>query len=76
MCGQGGMGRKTPTVDVLWTLVFIYSLFALGCQASLFSSVLQDGRQTRRTANLLLFGLFSVVEISQELVIEHKLSTS
>lgn len=54
----------------------VYRLFALGCQASLFSSVLQDGRQSRRTANLLLFGLFSVVEISQELVTEHKLSTS
>ena len=50
-------------------------IFALGCQACLFSFVLQDGTRSR-TANLLLFGLFSLVEISQELVTEDKLGTS
>lgn len=56
--------------------VGVYRIFALCCQACLFSSVLRDGRQSRRTAKLLLFGLFSVVEISQELVMEDNLITS
>lgn len=56
----GGMRRRRSKMDVLLTLVFPINSLWIN-QACLFFSMLQDGRQSRRTAKILSFVLFSVV---------------
>lgn len=76
LCVWTGRNEEEDTNNRCSFDVGVYEIFALCCQASFFISVLQDDRHSRRTANLLLFGLFSVEEISQKLLLEDKLSSS